>query len=361
MMNNIYLIRLGSFFHVICWTTTIILVSYWVYEYTLNNDLCIVDYKKYYETESDEFPVLSICLKNHISEEKLRLQNPDIDIESYIKFLGGNEFKKEFTEIDYENVTIDMSKYIRESRVYWRNGTREKSTQRRVLRISHAFYQQRRGELYQCYELETPKMKEMKIMVFDINNAGLPPRNVSQNYEMKTYLHYPNHLITSEQNVKYTWPIRDSNDGYLSRYIIKSVETIRRRNKRRRPCMEWDNYDDSILTNHIKNVGCRAPYQKPVDGYEVCSTKDSMKNASLLHIKNDHVLHPPCKSMSKILYDFEESDMTRTEFYGQDHLEIGIYFFDDSFREIVQTRYCVYIMFASMRYIFHTTKLLVTL
>ena len=142
MMNNFYIVRLVSFFHVICWATTIILVSYWIYEYNLNNDLCIVDYKKYYETESDEFPVLSICLKNHISEEKLRLQNPNIDIESYVKFLGGNEFKKEFTEIDYENVTIDMSKYVRESRVYWRNGTREKSTQRRVLRISHAFYQQ---------------------------------------------------------------------------------------------------------------------------------------------------------------------------------------------------------------------------
>ena len=110
MMNNIYLIRLGSFFHVICWTITIILLSYWIYEYSLNNDLCLVDYKKYYETESDEFPVLSICLKNHISEEKLRLQNPDIDIESYIKFLGGNEFKKELTKIDYGNVTIDMSK-----------------------------------------------------------------------------------------------------------------------------------------------------------------------------------------------------------------------------------------------------------
>ena len=132
-----------------------------------------------------EYFECSICLKNHISEEKLRLQNPDIDIESYIKFLGGNEFKKELTEIDYKNVTVDMSRYVRESRVYWRNGTREKSTQRRVLRIGHALYDQWREALYQCYDLETPKTKEMKIMVFDINSAGLPPRNVSQNYEMK--------------------------------------------------------------------------------------------------------------------------------------------------------------------------------
>ena len=338
MMNNIFLARLGSIFHVICWAITIILVSYWVYVYNLNNDLCIVDYKKYYETESDEFPVLSICLKNHISEEKLRLQNPDIDIESYVKFLGGNEFKKELIDIDYENVTIDMSKYVRESRVYWRNGTREKSTQRRVLRISHAFYQQRRGELYQCYELETPKMKEMKIMVFDIHSAGLPPRNVSQNYDMKAYLHYPNHLITSEQNVKYTWPIRDSNDGYISRFLIKSVEIVKRRNKGRRPCKEWDNYDDRIVENHVRNVGCRAPYQKAVDGYKICSTNVSMKAASKLKIATNHVLVPPCKYMGKILYELEEDDMTATAIYKKGYLTIGIYFRDGSFKEIAQTR-----------------------
>ena len=349
--NSSYFSCVISIFHLICWTITIVIVSYWIYTYTLDDDLCLVDYKKYLEIDSDEFPVLSICLKDQISKEKLELQNPKIDIETYVNFLCGNIYHKELAQINYENVTKDVSKYVTASRVMWRNGTKDKSTQRQVLRASYAFVHQR-GGLYQCYELQTPKVKDFKIMIFTIKSDAFPPRNRPQNYEMQTYLHYPNHLFTSNKNIKYTWPMRNSTDGYLSRYIVKSVEMIKRRNKRRRPCMEWDNYDDSILTNHIKNVGCRAPYQKPVDGYGVCSTKDSMKNASLLHIKNDHVLHPPCKSMSKILYDFEESDMTRTEFYGQDHLEIGLYFFDDSFREIVQTRYCVYIMFASMRYIF---------
>ena len=343
-------------FHVICWIITTYLVSYWIYAYTLDHDLCIVDYKKYLETESDEFPVLSICLKNQISEQKLQLQAPKVDIETYLNFLRGDIYEKELAKINHENVTNDISKYVTGSRVIYRNGTVDSTNQRQALRKSYAFFHQRhqRAGLYQCYELQVPNVKEFKFMTVSIKSEAFPPRNRSQNYEMQTYLHYPNHLFTSNKNIKYTWPMRNSTDGYLSRYIVKSVEMIRRRNKRRRPCMEWDNYDDSILTNHIKNVGCRAPYQKPVDGYEVCSTKDSMKNASLLHIKNDHVLHPPCKSMSKILYDFEESDMTRTEFYGQDHLEIGIYFFDDSFREIVQTRYCVYIMFASMRYNIHS-------
>ena len=347
VLNNSLFYCIVSFFHLICWTITIALVSYWIYAYTLNEDLCLVDYKRYLETDFDEFPVLSICLKDQISKEKLELQNPNIDIETYIDFLSGNIYEKELAKINYENVTNDISKYVTASRVYWRNGTKDNTSQRQVLRTTYAFVHQR-GGLYQCYELQTPKVKDFKIMIFTIKSDALPPRNRSQNYEMQIYLHYPNHLFTSNKNIKYTWPMRNSNDGYLSRYIVKSVETIRRRNKRRRPCVEWDNYDDSILMKHIKNVGCRAPYQNAIDGFNVCSTKDSMKNASLLHIKNDHVLQPPCKSMAKILYDFEESDMTRTEFYGQGHLEIGIYFFDDSFREIVQTRYCVYIMLASM-------------
>ena len=175
-------------------------------------------------------------------------------------------------------------------------------------------------------------------MVFYIDSHALPPRNRSQNFEMLVYLHYPNHLFTSEQNIKYTWPILDSNDGYLSRYIIKSVEIVKRRNKGRRPCVEWDDYDGSIEKNHIKNVGCRAPYQKADDEFKICSTKKSMKNASLLKIKNDHMLVPPCKYMGKILYNFEETDMSRTEFYKEGHIEIGIYFYDETFKEIVQTR-----------------------
>ena len=106
--------------------------------------------------------------------------------------------------------------------------------------------------------------------------------------------------------------------------------------------MEWENYDDSILTNHIKNVGCRAPYQKAVDGVKLCSTKESMRNASLLRPRNEHMLITPCKYMAKILYGFEESDMSETKYYKKGHVQIGIFFWEDSFRETVQTRFvCV--------------------
>ena len=69
-----------------------------------------------------------------------------------------------------------------------------------------------------------------------------------------------------------------------------------------------------------------------------------MRNASSLKIQNDHdkMLLPPCKYTGKILYDFEETDTSRTKYYKKGHAEIGIYFFDESFKQIIQTRYFVY-------------------
>ena len=238
MVSTIYSSRLVSVFHLVCWIVTISLVSYWTYVYTLDDDLCIVDYKKYFENEFDEFPVLSICLKNPISEEKLKLQIPELTTERYIDFLKGDIFDKELAKIDYEKVTIDIARYVNGSKVHYENGTIDITTKRQVLRKTYSFFH-RRGGLYHCYELQTPKSKDLQIMVFYIRSKGLPPRNRSQNYEMQTYLHYPNHLFSSERNVKFTWPIRSSNEGYRSRYIIKSVEIIKRRNKGKRPCMEW--------------------------------------------------------------------------------------------------------------------------
>ena len=93
-MSSIYQSRIFFFFNILCWIVTLILVSYWTYVYTLDDDLCIVDYKKYFESELDEFPVLSLCLKNQISGGKLKLQNSEINIQQYVDFLNGEVFEE---------------------------------------------------------------------------------------------------------------------------------------------------------------------------------------------------------------------------------------------------------------------------
>ena len=47
-------------FKLLCVLATIAMACFWFYEYNLDEDLCLVDYKKYYETKDDVIPVFSI-------------------------------------------------------------------------------------------------------------------------------------------------------------------------------------------------------------------------------------------------------------------------------------------------------------
>ena len=87
--------RFVTFFHAVCWTAAFALVTYWVYVFIQNDDLCVVDYRKYYETESDVFPMLTICLKNPISVEKMKTQASGINQTAYLQFLNGKVFDSE--------------------------------------------------------------------------------------------------------------------------------------------------------------------------------------------------------------------------------------------------------------------------
>ena len=57
------------------------------------------------------------------------------------------------------------------------------------------------------------------------------------------------------------------------------MEVVKRRNKHNQPCNDnWKGYDDSLLEQHIKAVGCRAPYQKGNNKFTICASKLKMKN-----------------------------------------------------------------------------------
>ena len=325
-------------FHFICWIAAVTMVSYWIYKFTLNEDLCRTDYKHYYDTESDEFPVLSLCIKNPISENLLKNYDPELDKERYLSFLNGSYFDRKLLDIDYNKVTIDMSEESSVPYALWGNGSmfQDLNNKRRLFRSTVAFSMFE--FFYQCYELQVPKEQMLRFFVVYVNSSALPDRTRPQNYDMLTFLHFPNHLLSSTNSIKYSWPLRKSNDQYLIRYRIKGLEVMKRRNKGSQPCQDWNNYDASILENHIRKVGCRTPYQPLVDDVKLCSTMEEMKNASWSIFNEDYGILPPCKSMDKIYYDYEEMDTAGIIFARKNMLAMGVYFFDKTFKEILQTR-----------------------
>ena len=82
----------SSSFRLLCWLATILLICYWIYLYTLDNDICIVDFKQYYDTPDHTFPKLSVCLKNPFLYSRLRIENSTITPQLYSEFLAGKKY-----------------------------------------------------------------------------------------------------------------------------------------------------------------------------------------------------------------------------------------------------------------------------
>lgn len=333
-----------SLFECICWTTTTTVIFYWIYKFSLNEDLCIVDYKKYDQSKSDVFPVLSLCFKDPFSSKKLSMTSAGINETSYLKFLEGTYFIPEMLDIDYKNITIDISDNLVAHWAQFRNGSYEEiyhvNNYRKLFFPTYAgFWGGGFPGFYNCYGMQMPPDKEIQNFGVLLKNNIFPSSMRPSSHDFFTLLHYPTQLLISTKSIKYAWPTRITNNTYSMRFKVILMEVIRRRNKGNFPCNEdWENIDDSILVKHTSDVGCKAPYQDPSKMIRRCYTSDEMKKARFTLRTNGYGALPPCKEMEKILYTYEEVDLSSTEWKGRDQFWISIFFRDQHFKEIVQTR-----------------------
>ena len=349
-MSNLLWRRCLIIFHMVVWTVTIMAVSYCLKVYYLDEDLCIIEYKKYYEQKSDGFPKLSVCFRDPISESKLKEQDPDVSKTMYLKYLTGDYYNETYSKIDYFDVVLDMANHVLEYEIDWRNGDRNyykdyHDETKKLFTATYAFIWE--THFFQCYELQVPEDKNINSLFAVVNSSLFPPRDEVLNYNLLTFLHYPNQLLISGKNVKFAWPQRETNDDFIMRFRVDGIEVLKIREKTGRSCNDMEDYDASVILNHAQRIGCKAPYHRVLRKYqdrklnfglEVCSTKELMKNVSLSLKKRDETLVPPCSSMKKIDYHYEESSMKGTKFSRKGYLWIGLYFHDDQFKEISQTR-----------------------
>ena len=111
-------------FRAICIASTGALSAFWLYKYTLNEDLSVFEYKQFYKTEDDVFPVLSLCFRNPFLTEKLR-QNHGINELTYLSFLQGKNLTTKMLEIDYDKITLELTDYLTQYTISYRNNSHQ--------------------------------------------------------------------------------------------------------------------------------------------------------------------------------------------------------------------------------------------
>ena len=76
-------------FQLSCIIATVGMIAFWCYEYHLNNDLCLVDYKSYYaDPKNDVPPVMSLCF-NPFPKDTFEHNGETFNTSEYVAFLSG--------------------------------------------------------------------------------------------------------------------------------------------------------------------------------------------------------------------------------------------------------------------------------
>ena len=340
-MNDLFYSKLISAFRLTCWTATAILLCYWIYFFSLDEDICIVDYKEYYDTPTHRFPMLSLCLKNPFRKDYFITKDDKINPESYLNFLKGNYYTTEMVNISYNTVILNMSDHFSRFWIEWRNGSSETSSTLKNLKslFQTSYSGFWRSNFYNCYSLPIPQDKNIMAFQVELRNNIFQSGIRDRNFSILTLLHTHNQFLTAGKTIKFMFPLRRENDSYVTRFKIKGVEMIKRRNKRSQKCHEnWSNFDSVILEEHAKKVGCTPPYHESIHDIPICSTKDEMRMSKFTLRFDGYGSPPPCEGIEKIYYSFEEDKLEGTIWDEPGKFWIGPFIYDPKFKEIIQKR-----------------------
>ena len=256
MALKIY-IYVGYFYHCICVLATVILISWSIYLYHLNDDVAKIDYKTFHGNKDQIYPSVSLCFGNIFIDEKLRKYGVDQD--SYLKFLKGEIFSQTMLSINYRNVTTDLEEFllgilfeqeldygeVNPNQTYWYDNTKDSQVKswRPHYYVDHfnPYY----GTIYKCLAVDVPYIPNehfnwisvvMKKSVFHNN---IRPYAISSNLQSTGFfsvqISYPNQRLRYSTE-KHTWNVLTMNGSYGTRFNIHGMEVMRRRNKAREPC-----------------------------------------------------------------------------------------------------------------------------
>ena len=110
-------------FHILCVAAAVSLSTYFIYTYSLNEDLCKVKYKSYFEHVEDKYPVLSVYFKTFVIDENVHLQSNKTTKSTNADVLMGNFFDDNLININFTSVTVNVSDSLDSALVRYRNKT----------------------------------------------------------------------------------------------------------------------------------------------------------------------------------------------------------------------------------------------
>ena len=336
-------------FKLVCVLTTLSLVLWCCYEFYKNEDVCEVLFKVFHEDEDSIYPELSFSLPNRFNETALRAYNSSFNEENYKLFLhGGAYWDEKMVDVDFNEVKMQLKEFelgtcIYETYYAQRDGLCKNDT-----------IEIKRFDLFErsVFSLHLPSNIPMYSTTIKLKNSfffdGIRPA------AEKFYVNfgYPNQLYRSMSSAFSTWPLRNngSTKSYRMMFNLKSLEVLRKRQKKDKPCYDKDNYDGKIVQTLMENVGCSPPIWAGNHSYPPCKTNESLKKIHAGNVDqffrveflNGKKYLDPCLNIEKIQIDYVEDNIPSGKGTSDDDEEgwftLEFIVLTNKFKEIKQVR-----------------------
>ena len=297
-------------FKFLCIVITIAIFGTWLQRYVLDQDISIIETVSYFDSEDDVLPMMSVCFKQDFTKVGFGKMGFNFSGAEYGKYLLSNEdsyFDPAMAGVDYESVSTNISDFLISYMVWYYNGsfiwdtidTPSWKTPYHTGTIHSG------GYIVKCFGLELVD-KNVKTFVMLLKREIFPDKARRRHLGFAVLFHYPNQILQSFATLMNTWNNEDNaSKTYWMEFNVRRMEAFQHRYKpKKKNCIrDWKNYDNIMLEEHVRYVGCKTPYQPKYLEAPICKTKEDMLKANTSLVER----LPPCREIASIDVEFFDS------------------------------------------------------
>ena len=361
MMSHSNWEKFENFYHLLCVIATCGLIAYSVNYYAKDKDVSFIAYKIFNEGPEYLYPSISLYFHNPFYDEELRRYGDDINSTTYSAFLSGDISDSRMAQIDYDNVTINSEDNLFGVKITYNNYTTKffsagKLNLDNIWKLPYVSYRSVRGK---AITLDIPQKRDLHIIFLElIFKKGIFPnktRPSKMRHDPKTLglidgfevlFHLPGQFMLGNAKGlgKWNWPKLDNHhdENIKMKFTIRNVDMLKLRNKRNGFCHENFLKHDQIIFNNAMDEGkCRPFYYPTKRRLPICNSTELKKY--FIKSPNNVItkFKPPCQSISKVQFDFEDvysSDYEENGNNKKDLVIVGIDIMDQLFNQVEQTQ-----------------------
>ena len=302
-----FTLSLATTFRILCLVTAGFMVGYWMYKFHKNEDVTLIEYKTFSETEDTVYPELTICVMSPFMGAKFDNER-GLTKELYLQYLNGSISGNDtFVNVKYESVTMDIFEYVNWTSIgikYGHKVVQHICTSTKTCKFIN-YRNKYNGFVIpgfsRCFGLEVNRKNSNNVYYLTLRFKSTLKEALKEVGKVYAIFNYPNQQLRRSWMEKEIWS-NSTTSTNPTFFIVSSMEIIQRRNKRGNRCFEnWGRYDDSAQMQNIEKVGCKAPYHFIGDEFPTCRTQQELKD-SAISMRMVYDLPPPCHEISYFTY-----------------------------------------------------------